>query len=131
MNLLMSCERSFLRKTVFTTVCTLVGLLHLLTVSLATAQEAKEAQKEFDRFNVSVSLNQDKFFGFYPIIAGTYYLRQDFGIAFGSTLYGHLSNPRPDWSNPWTWVYGGIHKSFMDGKLVLRPQVGFTNGQVN
>ena len=130
MNLLMGCERSVLRKVVSTAAWTLVGLLHL-TVSLVSAQETKEAQKEFDRFNVSVSLNQDKFFGFYPIIAGTYYLRQDFGIAFGSTLYGHLSNPRPDWSNPWTWVYGGIHKSFMDGKLVLRPQVGFTNGQVN
>lgn len=129
-NPLISCERSFLRKAVFTTTWILASLLHL-TVSQASAQEAKEPQKEFNRFNVAVSLNQDKFFGFYPMFAGTYYLRRDFGIAFGSTLYGHLSNPRPDWSNPWTWVYGGINKSFMDGKLVLRPQVGFTNGQVN
>ncbi len=115
------------RTSIFTTTCLLAGLLYV-PLSPASAQETA---KEFDPFHVTVSLNQDKFFGFYPIFTGTYYLRQDFGIAFGSTLYGHLSNPRPDWSNPWTWVYGGIHKSFMDGKLVLRPQVGFTNGQVN
>lgn len=126
----MNCARSFLRKAVFTTAWTFVVLLYL-TVSPASAEEAKEAQKESDHFYVSVSLNQDKFFGFYPIISGTYFLRNDFGIAFGTTLYQNLSNPRPDWSNPWTWVYGGIHKSFMDGKLVLRPMVGFTNGQVN
>lgn len=121
----MNWERTFRQVVVFTTAC-IVGLLYL-TLSQARADD----KKGFDSFSVSVSLNQDKFFGFYPIIQGTYYIRQDFGIAFGSTLYGHLSNPRPDWSNPWTWIYGGIHKSFLDGKLVIRPQVGFTNGQVN
>lgn len=115
-----------LQKTVLTIAC-VVSLLYL-PVSMASAEEA---QKEFDPFSVTVSLNQDKFFGFYPIVKGTYYLRQDFGIAFGSTLYQRLGNPRPDWSNPWTWIYGGIHKSFLDGKLVVRPQVGFTNGQVS
>lgn len=124
----MSCERSMLQKAVFTTVCLLVVGLLSLPVSQASAQETK---KEFDPLSVTVSLNQDKFFGFYPIINGTYYLRQDFGFAFGSTLYQRLANPRPDWSNPWTWVYAGIHKTFLDGTLVIRPQVGFTNGQVN
>lgn len=102
----------------------LVGFGALLSPALAD-------DKPFDPVSVTLSINQDKFFGFYPIIQGTYYLRKDLGVAWGSTLYQKFGqHAGADFSSPWTWVYAGLHKSFMDGKLTFRPQFGFTNGMI-
>lgn len=125
------------KQKLIVSVLALAFLLQLAMGSVAEAQFVSPSGKQHDPENpwsMALSFGADKFFGFYPILAGTYKLRKDFGIAFGSTVYQHLGSQGPlqgsIFSNPWILVHAGIHKEFFDGKLIVRPEVGFTNGQI-
>lgn len=81
-------------------------------------------------FSGSVTLNQDIFFGFYPILSGAYAINDR--VAF--TFYGTL------WTNPaftpsgtggtgsWTEFGAGANFSILDGALTINPQLGILNG---
>jgi hypothetical protein len=81
-------------------------------------------------FSGSVTLNQDSFFGFYPILNGSYSVNDRFSLTF----YGLF------WTNPgfspngtggtglWTEVAVGVSFTLLEGALSVNPAVGFLNG---
>jgi hypothetical protein len=83
-------------------------------------------------FSGSVTLNQDSFFGFYPILNGAYQLNDRFYLTF----YGLF------WTNPgftpsgtggtglWTEIAAGIGFNILDDLLYVNPAVGFLNGRL-
>jgi hypothetical protein len=83
-----------------------------------------------DPFSGSVTINQDSFFGFYPILSGSYAINDK--VAF--TFYGLF------WTNPGftpsgtggtgLWTEFGVGASFkvLDGAVTINPQLGFLNG---
>lgn len=85
---------------------------------------------DHDPFSGSVTLNQDSFFGFYPILSGSYKINDN--VAF--TFYGLF------WTNPgftpsgtggtglWTEVGVGASFSVLDGALTINPQLGMLSG---
>lgn len=102
-----------------------------LTASLlmdvpAMAQQAPGESKA----SYSVSLNQDTFFGFYPMATGSY--EQNDKVDF--TVYGIF------WTTPsfgtggggglWTEFGGGVNFKTFDGKLSFNPQIGILNGKL-
>jgi hypothetical protein len=82
------------------------------------------------RFSGSVILNQDSFFGFYPILNLGYSITDKVALTFYGTF----------WTNPaftpsgtggtglWTEVGGGFSVSLFDGALSINPQIGVLNG---
>ncbi|MCS7045574.1 MAG: hypothetical protein NZO58_04380 [Gemmataceae bacterium] len=82
------------------------------------------------KFSGSVTLNQDSFFGFYPILNGSYAITDKCALTF----YGLF------WTNPgftpsgttgtglWTEVAAGISFPILDGAVSVNPAVGFLNG---
>lgn len=94
--------------------------------------KAASDEEESSPFSGSVTLNQDSFFGFYPILNGSYALNDRFALTF----YGLF------WTNPgftpsgrggtglWTEFAGGISFSILDGLISLNPAVGFLNGRL-
>jgi hypothetical protein len=83
-------------------------------------------------FSGSVTLNQDIFFGFYPILSGAYSITDK--VSF--TFYGLF------WTNPaftpsgtggtglWTELGVGASFSLLDGGLGINPQLGYLNGRL-
>jgi len=83
-------------------------------------------------FSGSVTLNQDSFFGFYPILNLSYAINDKVAL----TIYGTF------WTNPaftptgtggtglWAEVGGGVSFWLLDGALSINPQLGFLNGSL-
>jgi hypothetical protein len=105
----------------------------------ASAQEAVEAPAaEEENFYGSVSLNQDTFFGFYPVLAAGYEVADDIDFTFYSILWttpsfsaGALSaeeGSAPNGGGLWTEVGVGANFRFMDDQISLNPQLGLLNG---
>jgi hypothetical protein len=97
---------------------------------VGTPYPLKAASDDDGPFSGSVTLNQDNFFGFYPILNGSYALNDRFALTF----YGLF------WTNPaftpsgtggtglWTEFAVGISFTILDGAFTLNPAVGFLNG---
>lgn len=90
----------------------------------APAQEVKAAEDK--KFSFGVSLNVDKFFGFYPVFQGTA------GISSGldMTFYGILwaAGTGRAWGN---WTEFGVGLNFEPIKgLSVMPQLGVINGSL-
>ncbi|WKN42790.1 DUF6733 family protein [Tunicatimonas pelagia] len=88
------------------------------------------AQDEEDNFDMSVSLNSDLFFGFYPFFAGSY---GSGSVDF--TFYGILwsggtggGTGEEAWGN-WTEVGVGVGFPVGDA-LYVSPQIGLLNGSL-
>ncbi|MCS7022730.1 MAG: hypothetical protein NZ703_13325 [Gemmataceae bacterium] len=82
-------------------------------------------------FSGAITLNQDSFFGFYPILSGSYSITDR--IAF--TFYGLF------WTNPgfsptgtgtglWTEFGFGVNFSLFDGAVSVNPAIGYLNGSL-
>jgi len=77
-----------------------------------------------------VTMSQDSFFGFYPMVNGAYRLNSK----VDATAYGLF------WTTPsfgtggggglWTEVGGGVNIRTFDGKLTFMPQLGILNGKL-
>jgi hypothetical protein len=83
-------------------------------------------------FSGSVTLNQDIFFGFYPIINGAYSINDKVALTFYGTFW---TNPAftpsgTGGSGLWTEIGGGLSFSVLDGALSINPQLGFLNGSL-
>jgi len=90
----------------------------------AFAQEAK--QEDSKKFSFGISLNSDKFFGFYPVFQGTANIST--GVDF--TFYGILwsGGTGGAWGN-WTEFGIGVNLEPVAGITVM-PQIGVLNGSL-
>jgi hypothetical protein len=73
-------------------------------------------------------LSQDNFFGFYPSFNGLVEVNDKidfsfYGIMWTTSLFGTNLG-----SDLWTEFGAGININAADGKLAIKPQLGFTNG---
>lgn len=106
-----------------------VGLAALGTAVPAAAQSADGGREN----SYTVLMNQDSFFGFYPSFNGL--LKINDGLDF--SFYGIL------WTKPafglgqgntgddlWTEFGAGVNLRLMEGKLLVKPQLGITNGSL-
>ena len=88
------------------------------------------SEGESSKFSGSVTLSQDSFFGFYPILNGSYAINDRFALTF----YGLF------WTNPgftpsgtggtglWTEFAAGISFTVLDGAFTINPAFGFLSG---
>jgi hypothetical protein len=79
---------------------------------------------------LTVAMNQDVFFGFYPSVSGATPLSKDLDFSFYGTFwttpnFGTGSNGG---GSLWTEIGVGANFKMMDGKLGINPQIGITNG---
>jgi len=97
----------------------------VLSAAFCLSTTHLRAQEE-DKFDMSVSLNSDALFGFYPFFAGTYAVSD--GLDF--TFYGILwsGGTGGAWGN-WTEFGMGLGFSPSDA-LYINPQVGLLNGSL-
>jgi hypothetical protein len=81
----------------------------------------------------TVALNQDSFFGFYPSFNGLVPVSETmdfsfYGIFWTKPAFGlGMGNSGDDL---WTEFGVGVNFNLMDGKLKVKPQLGFTNGSL-
>lgn len=102
-------------------------LLSFLVISLSSkAQDPVPAAEETSPFNMTVSLNSDIFFGFYPFFAGSYGLSETSAFTFYGILWSGGTGAA--WGN---WTEFGVGMSFapVEG-LNINPQIGILNGSL-
>lgn len=109
----------------------LVAQASLLALAAAPAAHAADAPARDNSY--SVLLNQDSFFGFYPSFNGLLEINDGLDFSF----YGIL------WTKPafglgqgnsgddlWTEFGAGVNFRLLEGKLLVKPQLGITNGSL-
>ncbi|MEM9288825.1 MAG: DUF6733 family protein [Pseudomonadota bacterium] len=112
-------------------------------IALATAFSVPQVQAQEDPMmgppqeeretSYTVTLNQDSFFGFYPAFNGLVPVNEKMDFSF----YGIL------WTKPafglgqgnsgddlWTEFGVGVNFNLLDGDLLVKPQIGLTNGSL-
>jgi hypothetical protein len=108
----------------------LVGALSI--PAAATAQVDAAGAEEADQgspFSASITLNQDAFFGFYPILGAGYEVADGIDFTFYSII----------WTTPsfgiggsgfglWTEVGLGANFRLLDDAISINPQLGLLNG---
>lgn len=98
----------------------------LLTLFISyTPLLAQDDEEEEDKFGMTVTLNSDIFFGFYPFFAGSYAVSDNVDFTFYGILWSGGTGAA--WGN-WTEFGGGIGISA--GDLYINPQIGILNGSL-
>lgn len=77
-----------------------------------------------------VSLNQDVFFGFYPMIQAVYKVSDNVGVVGYGTLWTTPSFGTGGGGGLWTEAGAGLYLSAFDGKFTITPQIGTLNGKL-
>lgn len=108
---------------------TCAGAAALLGMSLANPAHAQDKRDP----SFTVSLNQDSFFGFYPSFNGLVPVSETmdfsfYGIFWTKPAFGLGQGNTGD--DLWTEFGVGVNFNLMDGKLKVKPQLGFTNGSL-
>lgn len=85
-----------------------------------------QAQEEDSKFNMTVSLNSDQFFGFYPFFAGSYTASEKLDFTFYGILWS--GGTGGGWGN-WTEFGAGLSFNVSDA-LSINPQIGFLGGNL-
>lgn len=104
-----------------------------LVAFLATAVSSPAVAQEKRDPTFTVSLSQDSFFGFYPNFNGLVPVSDTmdfsfYGIFWTKPAFGlGMGNSGDDL---WTEFGVGVNFNLMDGKLKVKPQLGFTNGSL-
>ncbi len=98
----------------------------LLMSTSAFAQQAPEESKA----SYTVSLNQDTFFGFYPIATGAYKANDKVDYTFYGIFWTTPSFGTGGGGGLWTEFGGGVNFKTFDGKLQFNPQLGILNGKL-
>lgn len=125
-------NHSLLSKSTKTVVASLAAHCALTTPTLAQDDLYGPASEERET-SFTVTLNQDSFFGFYPAFNGLVPINETMDFSF----YGIL------WTKPafglgqgnsgddlWTEFGVGVNLHLMDGDLLVKPQLGITNGSL-
>ncbi|MBE7541703.1 MAG: hypothetical protein M9913_10260 [Bryobacteraceae bacterium] len=100
--------------------------LPALFSGVASAQSAPDE----DRASYTISMNQDTFFGFYPIFTSAYKVNDKvdwttYGIFWTTPSFGTGGG-----SGLWTEFGTGVNFKAADGKVNINPQLGFLNGKL-
>ncbi len=104
----------------------LLGMLATCTGNLLWAQEAKPEKK----FSMTVGLNQDVFFGFYPTINASLALTEKTDLTFYSILWTTPSFGTGGGGGLWTEFGAGVNFKAAQGKLTIAPSLGILNGKL-
>ena len=108
-----------------------IGLLSfgLLLGGTAFAQNQEEAtnnETSDDKFGMSVTLNSDVFFGFYPFFAGNYSVNDQLDFTFYGIQWA--GGTGAGWGN-WTEFGMGVGIKASDA-VYINPQIGLLNGSL-
>jgi hypothetical protein len=100
-----------------------------LPAVLAPPARAQSAPDE-DRASYTISMNQDTFFGFYPIFTSAYKVNDKvdwttYGIFWTTPSFGTGGG-----GGLWTEFGTGVNFKAADGKVNINPQLGFLNGKL-
>ncbi|MEM9328582.1 MAG: DUF6733 family protein, partial [Bacteroidota bacterium] len=114
----------------FTTTKLKIALTAALTIGCLLSTTVLHAQDDDDdKFGMSVSLNSDALFGFYPFFAGSYAINDGLDFTFYGILWsGGTGGEALGWGN---WTEFGIGLGFPVGDaLYVNPQIGLLNGSL-
>jgi len=116
-------------RKVLPALATAVGLAALGTAVPAAAQSADGGRES----SYAVLLNQDSFFGFYPSFNGLLEINEGldfsfYGILWTKPAFGLEQGNSGD--DLWTEFGAGVNFTLMDGALLVKPQLGITNGSL-
>ena len=100
--------------------------VHLVLAAVLAFVGITSVQAQDDKFSMSVSLNSDAFFGFYPFFAGSYSISDNLDFTFYGILWS--GGTGGGWGN-WTEFGLGINLPVADG-LNINPQVGILGGNL-
>lgn len=119
-------------KQTLTLISTLVAFSAFSSPTLAQEDLYGPAEEERET-SFTVTMNQDSFFGFYPAFNGLVPVSDNMDFSF----YGIL------WTKPafglgqgnsgddlWTEFGVGVNLHLLDGNLLVKPQLGITNGSL-
>lgn len=98
-----------------------------LTATPALAQTSVEDPDN----SFTVALNQDSFFGFYPTFNGLLEMNDDMDFSFYGIMWTKPAfglNPTNTGDDLWTEFGAGVNLHFMNDRLMVKPQLGITNG---
>ncbi|WP_299012289.1 DUF6733 family protein [uncultured Polaribacter sp.] len=98
-----------------------IGFTFLMLFSFTTAN----AQTD-DKLSIGLSLNQDAFFGFNPMMTGAYELSDTSAFTFYGIQWGGGS-AGASWGQ---WTEFGLGYNFTVGDFDINPQLGFTMGSL-
>ncbi len=101
----------------------------LITLATSTPLFAQAADAD-DKATYSLAMNQDSFFGFYPVFTGAVKVTEKvswtgYGIFWTTPSFGTGGG-----GGLWTEVGGGVHIEALGGRLGINPQVGILNGKL-
>lgn len=108
--------------------------LALLVAAPSVAQDMPAAARAEKRdASFTVTLNQDSFFGFYPAFNGLVPVSETtdfsfYGIFWTKPAFGLGQGNSGD--DLWTEFGVGVNFNLADGRLKVKPQLGFTNGSL-
>ncbi|MEE4152581.1 MAG: DUF6733 family protein [Erythrobacter sp.] len=95
-------------------------------VNIAQYSTASAAPAREDSY--TVVMNQDAFFGFYPTFNGLIPVGDNVDFSFYGILWTTPSFGNGGGNDLWTEFGVGAAFYTMDGNLILKPQIGLTNG---
>ncbi len=83
-----------------------------------------------EAFSGSVTLNQDVFFGFYPILNGSYAINDRFALTFYGLFWTNpaLTPSGTGGSGLWTELGVGVSFALFDKLVTVNPAIGYLNG---
>jgi len=87
---------------------------------------AGAAEKREDSY--TILLNQDSFFGFYPSFNGLIPIGDNIDFSFYGIFWTTDGFGTALGSDLWTEFGAGVAIHTMDGNLIVKPQIGITNG---
>ena len=114
----------------------ILSLLALLCApSWANAQrldqpETDEQTDNGSKFSANISLNQDAFFGFWPMASGAYEMTDGLDFTFYSIVWTTPSFGVGGGTGLWTEFGVGTSFRVLDDKLSINPQIGILNGNL-
>ncbi len=97
----------------------------MLVIFFSSAPLMAQDVEEDDKFSMTVTLNSDVFFGFYPFFAGSYAVSDNVDFTFYGILWS--GGTGGGWGN-WTEFGGGVGISA--GNLYINPQIGLLSGSL-
>lgn len=102
-------------------------------IAQSSAAQASGPEERSDSF--TVLLNQDAFFGFYPSFNGLIPIGDNIDFSFYGILWTTpsfastaIAGGGSSGADLWTEFGAGVAIHSMDGNLVIKPQIGLTNG---
>lgn len=102
--------------------------LMLAVILLVSTQyvSAQTVEEEESPFSMTVTLNSDIFFGFYPFFAGSYDISETTAFTFYGILWSGGTGAA--WGN---WTEFGVGMSFAPNEAItITPQIGLLNGSL-